>query len=298
MAKATGVSEAKATDIVVASGIGGDMYVEIDSVFAPVLKKDMPLDQRKQVVRETMKQAMAVDDRLNLVSGELLYEVSKNGYWKEWVFEESESGEMRSFTSFDEYCEVELEMKRRKAYYLIKIYDTFVVKLGLPTDILRELEWSKAKEVVDVINSENWLDLLDSVKDMTVKQVQSMVAEMKGITKGTKADGEVTTTVKMAFNFHPEQAENVQNALAIATTMTASEKPANNLDLICSDFVAGAAGMGLEGALGKLDIIISNVERAFAVKLSIVEVDSGRLEKLDDAKAKAEKVKRTKTTKP
>jgi len=268
------------TELVKITGVSSEVLgSEAGGTFLPQLSEDMPLDQRKEVIRTSMKKAILVDDRLGLVQGELLYEVAKNGYWKEWTFTDASTGEIRNFKTFDEYVEVELDMKRRKAFYLISIYEKFVVELSLPVEILQSLEWSKAKELIPVINAENWTELLDRIKDMSVKQVIEMAAELKGAKAGTRADKEPTTTVTLSFKLHPEQAENVTNALKVAETMTGSDKPGNQLDLICTDFVAGAVGAGLEGALGKLDVVIANVERAFGVKLEVKEVDAARFAK-------------------
>jgi len=289
--EAGGEGEPEEKKLVLASGAAADIFGDSDSTFVPALKEDMPLAQRKQAVRDTMKQAVMMDDRLNLVSGELLYETHKNEYWKEWVFEDVDTGEMRGFVSFDEYVEAELDMKKRKAYYLISIYETFVVKLGLPTEVLRDLEWSKAKELVSVITTDNWVELLDKIKGLSVKKVQALVAELKGVGKagGKKEPGEAT--VRISAVLHPDQAVNVQQALKLAEGMTGSDKVGNQLDLICSDFMAGSIGSGLTGALERVDLIIATVKRAFGVTLKVADVDAERMEALDAATTKAEKEK-------
>lgn len=286
IAEATPVAESDITPYI-APGIGADLWKGSESTFVPVLAKDMPLAQRTQAVRDVLKQSMQIDDKLNLVQGELLYEASKNGYWKAWTYEDSDSGEFKNFETFEEYCEVELDMKRRKAFYLISIYQKFVVELGLPAEVLRELEWSKAKELTTIITDENWKGMLDKTKAMSVRKVKEMVDEMKGASKaptapatGTRAEAEPSSAmVSRTFRLHPEQAANVDNALKLAGSMTASEKDGHNLDLICSDFLSGSTESGLDGALTKLEIGIGNIERAFGVKLTVASVDASKLAK-------------------
>lgn len=282
-----------AAEPVVTTGLSLEIFKEGASHFVPALQKDMPLAERKVAVREVIRQSIQIDDKLQLVNGEMLYEVSKNKYWNEWEFADPKTGETRKFASFDEYCEVELDMKRRKAYYLMSIYEKYVVELKLPNDILKDMEWSKAKELVSVITEDNWPDLIDKIGKMSVPEVKELVRTMKAAgtdgTSGATTPAEPDTTVRMAFKLHPDQAENVKAALAIAESMSGSDKPGNQLDLICSDFLASAVGSGVEGALAKLEVVIKNVERAFGVTLELKGVDEARYAKLGTGESKEKK---------
>lgn len=256
------------------------------------ISPDLPIEQRRDAIRQSLKEVGAAGEKLGLVEGELLFEVSKNGYWKDYEFTD-EKGEKRKFASFEEYTQTELGMNRRKAFYLIDIYETYVVKLSLPKEVLGDLEWTKARELTKVITAENWSELLDKAKGMTVVQIQEMVKGMKSGTGTAADDGTAPSAdagdemVKVAFKLAPAQHENVMAALALAESMTKSDKKGHNLDLICSDFVASAAGMGAEGALTKLDLLIKNIERTFGVKLTLSEVDP---EKFKDLEAPAASV--------
>jgi len=61
--------------------------------------------------------------------------------------------------------------------------------------------------------------------------------------------------------------------LKVAQSLTGSEYSGVNIDMIATDFIAGKIGEGAEGALGKLDIIIKNIERAFGCTLEIKKID-------------------------
>lgn len=291
-ADADAVVEADAaTELVLTKGVGVDLWSDADSTFVPALQDGMPLEERKEAVRKSMQATVAIDDKLNLVSGELLYEVTKNGYWKDWKFT-ADDGEVRKFASFEEYCEAELNMKRRKAFYLIAIYDKFVVELGLERDVLRRLEWSKAKEMTSIINSDNCEELMDKMGSMSVRQVKAYVAEAKGggtaltdessSTEGGADTSEPEVAVKMGFKLFPEQLENVKGALEAAKSMGAGDNANNQLDLICSEFLASSMGAGLEGAMMTLDACVKNLERTFSVKLELSEVDEERYKDLSE----------------
>lgn len=276
------------TELVVVSGRAAEVFANAASTFVPALRQGMSLVERRQAVRDVLKQVTTMDDRLNLVAGEMLYEVSENGYYKEWDTVDEVTGLARKFSTFEEYCETEHNLKKSKAHYLKRIYRKFVVELDLPADLLRDLEWSKAKELTDVITKENAVALFDKTKTMSVKQVKDMVAAMRGKPAAAPAAGaeapaagaEAEVTVPVKFKLKAEQAENLNNALAVAKSMTGSEVPGNNLDLICTDFLAGASGPGLSGALARLDVIVKNIERAFGVTLQIVGHDADRYAKL------------------
>jgi len=257
-----------------------DVWQDAASTFVPALKKDLTPEQRREAVREVASQARHADDRLKLVLGELLYEAAANGYYKEWINPETE----KPFETFEEYVEGELNIKKSTAHYLKKIYKVFVVELDLPTEVLRDLEWSKAAELTKVINAENADELLSKIGSMSVKEVKDLVRAMQGKTPTTasvskeKDDDKVNITFKCS----PEQAENVKAALELAESMTGSEVPANNIDLICTDFIAGAAGGGLQGAFSRLDVAVQSLERAFGVKLEVKDHDKERYEKLKE----------------
>mgnify|MGYP003627560996 CR=1 FL=1 len=257
------------TDLIVSTGRGLEVWKETNTVFTN-LQEGLAPEDRKSQVRQTMAAAIGIDDRLNLVSGELLYEVAMNEYWRDWDFD-----------TFAEYCESELNMRDRKAKYLISIYKKFVIELNLPKEILLDLQWSKAKELISVITEDNWPDLISDLNEMSVKEVKYMVKEMKG---GDKLEDSSTSsediTERVVFNLSKEQAENISTALQLAGTMCGSDKTGNQLDLICSDFLASSAGEGLSGAIDKLDFHIKSLSRTFGVEIKIETVDSERYSEL------------------
>jgi hypothetical protein len=266
------------TDLIVTKGTGLEVWEKTETVFAN-LQDGLDPEQRKKAVRDTMVAAINIDDRLNLVSGELLYEVANNKYWQDWEFE-----------SFADYCESELNMRERKAKYLISIYNKFVIELNLPTDILLELQWSKAKELISVITEDNWPDLIDGLNDLTMREVKEKVRGIKlGIADESGDDDSPPEsdpiTTRMSFNLSEEQANNIRIALDLAASMSGSDKTGNQLDLICSDFLASSVGKGLDAAIDKLDFHIGTLSRVYGVKLVVESVDTDRYSDLTEESA-------------
>ena len=277
--------EAAAAIPIVVTGKALDVWTDAAATFVPALRADMSPEERRQAVRDVAIKATTMDDRLNLVLGELLYEAAENGYYKEWINQETG----KNFTTFEEYVEGELNIKKSKAHYLKKIYRVFVVDLDLPTDILRDIEWSKAKELTEVVTKDNAAELLAKCRTMTVKQVKEMVSQLLG--KPSPSPSSVTapddTNIRMPFVLAPEQAENVKAALKVAESMTGSDKSGNNLDLICTDFLAGAGGGGLAGVMASLDRNVQSLERAYGIKLEVAGHDQERYDALKAAEAAA-----------
>ena len=269
------VEPAESTELVTVEGVMLDLWADSDSTFVSTLKKDMPIAARTKAVREVAQKVTHMEDRLHSVMGEMLYEISSNRYWKNWKYKDEESGEKVAFTTFDEYIEKECEVKRRTAYYYISVYEKFIIELGIPAAKMRTLEWSKAKELIGIINKENWSKLLADIKGMTVRQVRSYVADKKGV---ALPKGEVSTDTKnrLTFQLTDEQYESVQQALKVAESLTTSDKQGNLLDTICTSFVAESGGSGIEAGLIKLDTILRSLERTFAVTLELKNVDDDR----------------------
>lgn len=274
-------------ELILAKGTGIEIWKDAASTFVPVLKKDLTPAERQTAVRSVMQQSVQIDDRLNLVHGEMLFEVAANGYYKDW--ENPETGD--PYKTFEEYTETELSMKKSKAHYLKKIYRVFVVDLDLDLEQLRNLEWSKAKELTEVITKSNAKELIDKIGTMSVRQVKDLVNAMKGktVVGVPDADGNETGTVtvsdteekiRIPFVCAPEQAENITSALKIAQSMTGSDVPSNNLDLICTDFQAGAVGGGLSAVANSLDRIVEDLQRAYGVTIKVESHDAERYDKL------------------
>ena len=279
--------EEERVEPVITDGVGMTVFEGSAGAFVPI-DAALPAEHRPAAIRSTLKQTMEVEDRVPLMQGELLYEVMKNSYWKEWTVTDDVTKEERPYATFEEYAETELGMKRRKAFYLMSIYEKFVVELDLPADLLKDLEWSKCIQLRPIITAENASDLLDKISTMSARQVQQFVKDHVGAGSGGTAgltEGGAEPTTKVSFRFVPEQLENVTNALKIAETMVDSDKTSNQLDLICCEFVASSVGMGAEGALAKLDVVVKTIERAFGVELEVKSIDDDRYKELAETDA-------------
>ncbi len=252
-----------------------DFFEDAASTFVPTLKKSMSLSERKEAMRNIAQRITHMEDKIHAVQGEILYEISRNAYWREWSFEDS-AGDTRCFRTFDEYIEQECEVSRRTAYYYIAVYQRLVIDIGIPAENMRQLDWSKAKEILPVVSTENWKDLLKTISKMKVREVREHVHSMKGIPGSSSTSTTTADFIRTNFMLTEDQHENVRQALDIAGSMSGSDKSGNQLDLICTSFVADSVGSGEEASLVQLDMIKRSIERTFGVKLEVVDVDTER----------------------
>ena len=249
------------------SGAGMRIFSSTHSVVP--LDADMSIAERKDAIRDASRKVMLMDDILQIAQGELLWEIKGNEYWREWQMPDED----RCFLNFDEYVDAELSMHRRKAYYLVSIYAKLVVELGLPMEVLEGLNWSKAKELIPVIDEDNWLDLLDKVQEMTVAQVKEMVQDMKG--------GPATGLVRETFSLHEDEASNISEALALAATIAPSKHKSVHLDMIATAFRAMNLDEGEAGAQTLLSTILNRLEAHYGVSFEVKPLSEGNTDETE-----------------
>jgi hypothetical protein len=248
-------------------------------------------------VRELLQVAADAGGKLEIVQGELLFEANNNGYWKEYKFTD-EGGTDRAFESWDEYVGVELGMKRRTSFKRIEVYQKLCVELDISEETLGKLEWSKVGLISKHLSEDNWSAILGALDGMSFRQVESFNKALKetddveeaaasvhtvkaiaGPEEGEDgADGTDTGESTKTFNCKcsATQYESIQAALDAAQGSTGSESAANNLDLICTEYLANIppdATDGEEAKVLNLSRIIANVEDTYGVTLSVETVE-------------------------
>jgi len=156
--------------------------------------------------------------------GEYLCEVRAKQYWK-----------LEKLKSFDEFLEKRFPESRRKAYYLMAIHEKLT---RIPKQLLREVGWSKAAELVKVAR-----------KDGEQFDCATWLHKASELSKeGFKGEVEKHLTGKetepwdlIYFKLYKSQLPVVERALETAGLMLGSDKSRGYcLEMICADFLAGA----------------------------------------------------------
>jgi hypothetical protein len=157
--------------------------------------------------------------------GQYLCEVRAGQYWR-----------LENLKSFDEFLEKRFPESRRKAYYLMAIHEHLT---RIPKKQLREVGWTKARELVKVARREgSEFDCAPWVRKARELPKEEFRREVERHLTGR--DTEPWELVY--FKLYKSQLTVVERALEIAALMLGSDKSRGySLEMICADFLAGAA---------------------------------------------------------
>lgn len=191
---------------------------------------------------ETIKLVNDVDRAYFTIGGNLS-QIARSGLHESWGFD-----------SFEDYIEEELGFARRKAYYLIAIYEK-AVELGVTDDDeaveqLTSIGWTKAREILAYVTSRD--EFNEWVGRASGMSVSSLSAALKvkflgkpETKKGKDSEGNKTLTNEDGETFHileiplaDDQYENVKLALQKAGEMAGSKKLGHLVDLMALEFLS------------------------------------------------------------
>jgi len=156
--------------------------------------------------------------------GEYLCEVRAKQYWR-----------LEELNSFDQFLEKRFVDSRRKAYYLMTIHEHLT---RVPKPQLREMGWTKARELVKVARKEGaefvcapWVH---KAKELPKEQFKRDVEHY--LTGKETEPWEI-----LYFKIYKSQLGIVERALETAALMLGTDKSRGYcLEMICADFLAGA----------------------------------------------------------
>jgi hypothetical protein len=157
--------------------------------------------------------------------GEHLCEVRAGQYWR-----------LENLKSFDEFLEKRFPESRRKAYYLMAIHENLT---RVPKQQLREVGWTKATELVKVARRDgsefDCATWLHKAKELPKEDFKRAVE-----CHLTGKDTEPWEIVY--FKLYKSQLPVVEKALETTALMLGADKSRGYcLEMICADFLAGAA---------------------------------------------------------
>jgi len=201
-------------------------------------------------VRRRAKDLSAQLETAYMELGRILYQVydvpingdPKNGpIFKQWGYE-----------SFQQYAEVELNLKRRKAEHLRSIFYRLEVELAGMNPALKQqiinLGWCKVRELVRVLTLRNAAEWLERAKVCSYPELVEAIARYRQEYSNMPEDldnKDAEPLVPPIEKLHPEvfqlytdQRDNVHKALERSMELSGSNKKSHNLDLICMDFLA------------------------------------------------------------
>lgn len=157
----------------------------MEAATPPAIVGEAEAGRSSAVLKELEKLSKGIEtDTFDI--GELLAEVKSQQYFQSWNYE-----------SFNEYVDKALNMKPRKAAYLVRIVTVSEI-MGLPRARYEKLGMTKVREIFSLdpngffVNQEkaqnepmsgHILRLLDEAPDMTPTEVTAEVQRLKGLDK-------------------------------------------------------------------------------------------------------------------
>ena len=156
--------------------------------------------------------------------GRYLCEVRAGQYWR-----------IDKMKSFDEFLEKKFPNSRRMAYYIMAIHEHLP---RVPKQQLREMGWTKAKELAKVARREG--ERFESAP--WVHKAQALPKEEFRREVEKHLTGRETEPWELLyFKLYKSQLAVVEQALETAALMLGSDKSRGYcLEMICADFLAGA----------------------------------------------------------
>lgn len=200
--------------------------------------------QEEKDLREKTKKYTEAADIAYLNLAGCLYDIRKKNTFHKW-----------GFPTFTEYVEKELKSSVRKAEYLIKVWDYYVIGLGNGTDSflkkVQHIGFTKLKECVDVLKPDNVDTVLKQVEGMSTRKIIDMKKHLavQDELKDKKSDNTKTGDEmeidneksnkkhSMSFKFFSEQYKAVHDALELAGKSGNTENKNTQIVYICSSFL-------------------------------------------------------------
>ena len=164
------------------------------------------IDEPSQIRQELKEKAQDIKDNYFRMA-ELLYEVWLNKYHIEF-----------DFGNFNEFVEHELDMKPRKANFLVSITDT-VYRLGLSWNSLHSIGWRKVGVIAPHMTEDNCNELLDQARVDSLPVLQEKVKALKQ-GKEEPGDPPIKVTLQLSedeYSILSSAIEHMENEYGVKT---------------------------------------------------------------------------------
>jgi hypothetical protein len=181
------------------------------------------LDKIDEILEWELRKEREGDERF-VDLGRYLCETRSGQYWR-----------LENLKSFDEFLEKRFPESRRKAYYLMAIHENLI---RVPKRDLREVGWTKARELVKVARLEGRdFDCAPWVHKAKELPREEFKREVERHLTGKESE----PWELLYFKVYKSQIPVIEQALETAALMLGTNKSRGYcLEMICADFLAGA----------------------------------------------------------
>ena len=218
---------------------------------------------------------MCIRDRNNVEGAYWRLATALFNVWNENAYEDW------GYTSFPDYVDNELSMQRRKAQYLVAIAGWFGDQSESVQQWVKELGWTKARELVGIVdetNADEWRDVAES---SSLRELTTAVKEAKSEMTEDETPSVLIKPKHKSFALFEDQMGNVNSALDKAKTLANSTKDGHALDLICTEYLSQNSGLDtLNDYLNRIEQVIGYKVVAFDLNGNEVVYGSETLDTL------------------
>jgi hypothetical protein len=242
--------------------------------------KQKTATKRSAEVRKKIQTTMEAVEQDHMILAALLAEAYNKKYWEEWGFED-----------FKVYCADELDVHWRKAYYFVDIWNK-VEEYNLDVKQVKEIGWTKMKEIATVMTKRNYKSLMKKAAKMNARDFIDEIKVIRAKQKG-KDPAPVVTSINLKAN--EDEAKTILEAISEAKKLTESANDTVALEMICSDWLEDK---GAVPEATPLESKIAFLEKAYGVKLQVVgESEEEEVEEAEEVEEEEEKPKKKATSK-
>lgn len=184
-----------------------------------------------------------------------LYDIYTQNIYQTW-----------DFPNFENYVDSELQFNYRKAMYLVEIYNKALL-LNMDMERLERIGWTKAKELIRVVDQNNADEWMDVAEKSTTKELNFKIkTEKESQLDHTSIVEEVPTVTTITFKLGMAEKTLVSEALEESARLINSDDFALALANIASEWLEMKGVVPLQTTL---EDHIEHLERIYGRKLIV-----------------------------
>lgn len=172
------------------------------------------------------------------------------------------------YDDWKQFIEEKIGYSLRKAQYLMAIWHYFAVQIGDEETIrkIAPLGWSRAKELIGVVEPSNVDEWIKKCHDKTVTEISKMVTDtLSGGVSHEKA------AKLISFKLYEGQYKNVEEAIAIAESLSGSKIKSENLSLIALEYIANNSTEKAKETEKWREEYLQGIEETLGIKIIAIE---------------------------
>jgi len=192
-----------------------------------------PADEVERHELENMERHVVVGNRLTEIQremndkfleiGMLLMEARRGNYPR-----------MLGYRTIEDFIEDKLKISYRTGKYLETIYEVFMERLQAPVTVMCAIGWTKARELLPIINRNNMQRWLTFAQEHKTSEVVQAVKQAQG------GDVEQRAYTSYSVGVFDDEKVVIKEAVELAARESGNSRPGYNLSRICIDYVVEA----------------------------------------------------------